>query len=204
MGMIAPFAPQECKCDHSHVSLRCSVQKLGHLQRIDDGDRDCKTTQGSSGRHEIEFSLNGCIRCWPNPPKPPKQRSNAELWCAAGLLEHPHVRLVKPSPGTSHKGIATSNQKLLVTKGIATRNKCVAISSQFATSSKKLLVAKGISTRSKDATSSFLLLVVHTLLHCVSQRPDGVDASTTAERAGAHVAWHDAAVWVLGLLEKQS
>ena len=42
---------------------------------------------------------------------------------------------------------ATSNKKLLVAPGIATRKK-------------KLLGTKGIATRNKDATSSFLLLVV--------------------------------------------
>ena len=43
---------------------------------------------------------------------------------------------------------ACRNKKLLITKGIATRNKGIT------TSSKKLLGAPGIATRSKNATSS--------------------------------------------------
>ena len=43
------------------------------------------------------------------------------------------------------------NKKLLyvVTRGIATRSKCLAISSKYTTRNKKLPVTKGIATRSK-------------------------------------------------------
>ena len=66
-------------------------------------------------------------------------------------LPHAHQNSSKKFIATSNKGIAISNEKLLVAKGALLGARTLLGAPGLTTRSKKLLVAKGIATRSKDA-----------------------------------------------------